>query len=190
MFFADCKPRRFTPMEDAMIKELVKVKKIRPWSKVAEYLPGRTGAQCRDRYNSALYQRSEHRKWTQEEDDLLVQKYKEYGPRWVFISKFFNGRNGNNIKNRWYKALCQFHNISHHSIKQIRRNKDIKHIKDEISKAPNALLFGIKKNSEKNQESKKPVKTDINVPVDNQSEVFDIFDSELFDLDLSNCFNI
>lgn len=178
MSFGNCKTRRFTPMEDALIKELVEVQKTRPWSKVAEYLPGRTGPQCRDRYNSALYQRSETRRWTQEEDDLLVQKYKEYGPRWVFISKFFKGRNGNSIKNSWYKSLCQYHNISHRSIKQIRRNKDIKHLKDELSIAQNALLFGIKKKSEKKQESKKAVKDDNNAPADNQSEVLDILDTD------------
>ncbi|EAY05685.1 Myb-like DNA-binding domain containing protein [Trichomonas vaginalis G3] len=118
---------RFTPEEDAMIKDLVENKKISPWSEVAKYLPGRTGNQCRDRYNSYLYANTSSKSWTIEEDKMIVEKYKEFGPRWVLISKFIPGRNGNSIKNRWHKALVKYHGIKHNNVKQERRNKNLKY---------------------------------------------------------------
>lgn len=124
------KNKRFTPEEDAIIIDLVENKKVKPWSKVAEYLPGRTGPQCRDRYNSSLYQSSVSKKWTEEEDNLIIQMYKEIGPRWVMISQFLPGRNGNSVKNRWHKSLASFHKIGCKMTKQVRRNKDLKHMKE------------------------------------------------------------
>lgn len=118
--------RRFTPEEDALIKDLVENKKISPWSEVAKYIPGRTGPQCRDRYNSYLYSSTSSKSWTAAEDKIIVDKYKEFGPRWVLISRFLPGRNGNSIKNRWHKALVKYHGISHNSVKQERRNKNDK----------------------------------------------------------------
>lgn len=121
------KKRRFTQEEDALIKKLVEEKKYSSWEEVARHVPGRTGCQCRDRYNSYLFNEAKNTKrWTEEEDRLLVQKYKELGPHWVKISEFFNGRTGNQIKNRWHKSLVQYHGISHNSVKQERRSKKVK----------------------------------------------------------------
>lgn len=121
------KSRRFTPEEDALIKDLVENKKISPWSAVAQFLPGRTGPQCRDRYNSYLFENTSSKRWTPEEDKIIVEKYREFGPRWVMISQFLPGRNGNSIKNRWHKSLVKYHGISHKEVKQERRNKNLKY---------------------------------------------------------------
>ena len=46
--------------------------------------------------------------WTFEEDQLLVKKYAEFGPQWNKISKFFDKRSDNNVRNRWQLMLRQW----------------------------------------------------------------------------------
>jgi hypothetical protein len=39
--------------------------------------------------------------WTAEEEQLLVRKYKQFGPSWKRIATCFNGRTDINVRNRW-----------------------------------------------------------------------------------------
>ena len=120
------KKRRFTPEEDDIIKRIVGSRQCPNWEEVAKYVPGRTSRQCRDRYNSYLFKEVKQRPWTIEEDTIIVEKYKLFGPKWVKISQFLNDRNGNQVKNRWHKGLVQYHGIEHGNIKQERRSKKVK----------------------------------------------------------------
>ncbi|EAY23773.1 Myb-like DNA-binding domain containing protein [Trichomonas vaginalis G3] len=115
--------KRFTKEEDNLLKELAKDKRNKTWKDIAEYLPGRTARQCRDRYNQYLFKDVVKKPWTDEEDMIIVEKYKLYGPHWVKISHFLPGRSGNNIKNRWHNALTKFHGIQHKNPRQERRSK-------------------------------------------------------------------
>lgn len=45
--------------------------------------------------------------WRPEEDEMIIQKYREIGPKWVEISEFLKDRSANNIKNRWHKVLSK-----------------------------------------------------------------------------------
>jgi hypothetical protein len=40
-----------------------------------------------------------------EEDRLLLAKYRDFGPRWSILCKFFTNRSLNNIKNRWNSVV-------------------------------------------------------------------------------------
>lgn len=97
--------KRFTPEEDEILLRLVENRQVRNWEQVAAHLPGRTARQCRDRYNSALSKDVIHRPWTQEEDDIIIEKCRQLGPKWVAISSFLKNRSGNDIKNRWHKYI-------------------------------------------------------------------------------------
>lgn len=46
------------------------------------------------------------RVWTEEESKRLLDLVEEHGPRWTFISRFFNNRNAVKCLNRW-KLLTQ-----------------------------------------------------------------------------------
>ncbi|KAH0794869.1 Myb-like DNA-binding domain containing protein [Histomonas meleagridis] len=95
----------FTPEEDKILLELVNDDKKKNWTEIATKLPGRTARQCRDRYNNTLKNQVEKKPWTKEEDELIITKFLEIGPKWVKISSFLKGRSGNNIKNRWHKYI-------------------------------------------------------------------------------------
>lgn len=114
---------KFNEEEDKMLKELVKNNKNSSWKDIAANFPGRTAAQCRDRYNQYLFKEIVNTPWTPAEDSKIVSLYRQFGPRWVKIATFFPGRNGNSIKNRWNSALKQYHGISYKRCKQERRSK-------------------------------------------------------------------
>lgn len=92
---------RFSELEDRKLQELVGQFGPRRWKRIAQFMPGRDARQCRDRYNNYLSPDFYNSKWTQEDDLLLYEKYKLFGPKWTKITEFFPGKNANNIKNRW-----------------------------------------------------------------------------------------
>lgn len=92
----------FTPEEDELLLQTVKQHGTRDWHKIALNLPGRNTRQCRERWNNYVNPEiSSMCPWTPEDDDLLMKKYDEIGPKWHLLSTFFTGRSTNSIKNRF-----------------------------------------------------------------------------------------
>lgn len=91
----------FSPQEDERLRQLVSIYGDKQWKLVAQKMPNRTTRQCRERYKSYLAPDIKNGPWTPEEDELLKQKYKEYGSKWSVIQTFFKSRSDVNIKNRW-----------------------------------------------------------------------------------------
>ncbi|OHT13416.1 Myb-like DNA-binding domain containing protein [Tritrichomonas foetus] len=91
----------FTPVEDQIILKYVQENGPKRWSQITPQVPGRTGRQCRDRYMNYLAPNINHNRWNEQEDLLLIQKYAEFGPQWTILKRFFPGRTGNMLKNRW-----------------------------------------------------------------------------------------
>ena len=98
--------KRFTPNEDMLLKAMA-MRGVMSWDEIAKYLPGRTGRQCRVRYNNYLSKTVIPKNWTKEEDQIIIEKYRQFGPRWTVISSFLDARSGNNVKNRWYKHILK-----------------------------------------------------------------------------------
>jgi len=96
----------FSIEEDELLKNVVESVGFN-WKIAAQTLGNVTPRQCRDRYQLYLAPHIKPRKWTSEEDVLLINKYMEIGPRWKEISQFFDGRTDNMVKNRWYEALSK-----------------------------------------------------------------------------------
>lgn len=113
--------KRFTPEEDELLRKLAKDNTNKTWRDMAKHLPGRSATQCRDRYNQYLFPSVVSKPWTAEEDKIIVEKYKQFGPHWSKISEFLPGRSGSNIKNRWNGALSRYHGIPHKKTKLERR---------------------------------------------------------------------
>ena len=89
--------------EDLRLLELVE-KHGEKWSKIASLMKGRTGKQIRDRYVNYLRPNIKQKRWSQEEDNLLQELYKEFGNKWSKIAIYLHGRTENQVKNRFYSS--------------------------------------------------------------------------------------
>jgi hypothetical protein len=101
------KRRLFTADEDVLLRRLMVEHPFSTWIAIAAHMQGRSPRQCRDRWANYLCPDNKNAPWTEAEDDLLVAKFQELGPRWTTISKCFDGRSENNVKNRWYTHVRQ-----------------------------------------------------------------------------------
>lgn len=101
---------KFSAAEDELLRKTVQKFGPRKWNSIAKHIPGRTARQCRDRFQNYLSPDLINGPWTQEEDQLLIQKVNEFGPYWSKINKFFVGRSPNNIKNRYNTHLIKIKN--------------------------------------------------------------------------------
>lgn len=92
--------KKFEPEEDDLLSNLVS-QFGEDWDAVSNHLPGRNARQVRDRWKSYLSPDINKDPFTDAEDDLLNQKLKEIGPKWVNMTVFFNNRTDAALKNRW-----------------------------------------------------------------------------------------
>jgi hypothetical protein len=92
---------KFTPQEDQELIRLVGEIGTKDWVQIANQLGSRNPRQCRERYKNYLDPSINHGEWSAAEDALLIQKYGELGPKWNAISKSFNDRSDNSLRNRW-----------------------------------------------------------------------------------------
>ena len=90
--------------EDNSVLELISEFGLK-WSKIAAFLPGRTGKQVRDRYLNSLKPSIKHDDWIPEEDSLLISLYRKFGNRWCKIATKIPGRTESQVKNRFYAHI-------------------------------------------------------------------------------------
>ena len=70
-------------------------------------MTGRTPKQIHDRYVNYLREGLKSEPWTNQEDNILIELFKSFGPKWTKMMKYLPGRSGNDIKNRWHKHLMK-----------------------------------------------------------------------------------
>jgi hypothetical protein len=92
---------RFTREEDEKLRFLVRELGTSEWVAIAGQMRTRTTRQCRERWQNYLRPDIKNGPWTEEEEELLVAKYREYGPIWRAIALFFPKRTDVDIKNCW-----------------------------------------------------------------------------------------
>jgi hypothetical protein len=73
----------------------------RNWSLIAMLMENRNERQCKERWENYLSPKVNQSIWSQNEDQMLVQKAKEIGKKWVCISSLFSNRTDIQCKNRW-----------------------------------------------------------------------------------------
>lgn len=121
----------FTKEEDEKIKKMVKIYGSRKWSLIASFVEGRSPKQCRDRYKNYLEPGFFTGEWSKEEDELLLNLYTKYGPKWSKIAKVLNDRSSSSIKNRWKYFLCRQFNDETQKLGNSKKSEQESH--DELN---------------------------------------------------------
>jgi hypothetical protein len=91
--------------EDRKLIEWVKKEGPTRWSQCAEFISGRNGKQCRERWFNSLNPQVKKGNWSAEEDFKLFFFYKKFGGKWAKTALYFEGRTENSLKNRFYSTL-------------------------------------------------------------------------------------
>lgn len=102
---------KFSAKEDELLKKVVEKFGPKNWRLIASMIPGRSQRQCRDRYMNYLSPSFSRSQWTDEEDNLLAEKYILYGPKWTQIRQFFPYRTANDIKNHFNYTVSKKMNL-------------------------------------------------------------------------------
>ena len=98
----NAKRKLFSEIEDNFLTYAALKYNQKAWKKVAQFVPGRTPKQCRDRWVNYLKPSLKFDPWTDEEDQLLVSLVNTYGTHWTKMIESFPNRSTNSLKNRWY----------------------------------------------------------------------------------------
>ncbi|NXM75529.1 SNPC4 protein, partial [Serilophus lunatus] len=92
----------WTPEEDAMLLAAVKKYGERDWYKIRTEVPGRSDAQCRDRYLKALHWDVKKGKWSLEEEEQLIELVQKHGlGHWSKIASELPHRTGSQCLSKW-----------------------------------------------------------------------------------------
>jgi hypothetical protein len=94
---------KFSKEEDEKLKNLVAQQQGKnvDWNYISHMFENRNIRQCRERYQNYLDPNLSVADWTEEEDKIIMKKYKEFGPRWNSIGRYMTKRSGNAVRNRY-----------------------------------------------------------------------------------------
>ena len=91
---------KFSLEEDVKLRYIVSLIGTKNWKLVAFHMKTKNVRQCRDRWKNYLSPSLNNSLWTPQEDEIIREKYAQFGPRWHIIGQFLNGRSPNAIRNR------------------------------------------------------------------------------------------
>jgi hypothetical protein len=95
----------WTIEEDRKLLEWIRMEGPYKWSQCSEFIQGRSGKQCRERWFNTLNPEVKKGGWSAEEDYTIFKFFSQYGSKWSKIAINLPGRTENSIKNRFYSTL-------------------------------------------------------------------------------------
>jgi hypothetical protein len=94
---------KFSAADDDQLCSLVTTLGTNNWTRIAERIGDKNPRQCKERWFNYLCPALNTASWSREEDMLLLQKFMEFGNKWVRIAQFFPNRTDSMVKNRFNK---------------------------------------------------------------------------------------
>ncbi|NWS85627.1 SNPC4 protein, partial [Toxostoma redivivum] len=92
----------WTPEEDAMLLAAVKKYREKDWYKIRTEVPGRSDAQCRERYLKVLHWNVKKGRWSLEEEEQLIELVEKHGlGHWSKIASDLIHRTGSQCLSKW-----------------------------------------------------------------------------------------
>ncbi|XP_035292128.1 snRNA-activating protein complex subunit 4 isoform X5 [Anguilla anguilla] len=92
----------WTKEEDEMLLKAVTKYGVRDWWKIRNEVPGRTDAQCRERYLDCLSEDVKKGRWSPEEEAMLINLVRKYGAgRWSKIASEMPNRIDSQCLQKW-----------------------------------------------------------------------------------------
>ncbi|XP_006900696.1 PREDICTED: snRNA-activating protein complex subunit 4 [Elephantulus edwardii] len=92
----------WAPEEDAKLLQAVAKHGAHDWFKIREEVPGRSDAQCRDRYLRRLHFSLKKGRWNPKEEEKLIELIEKYGAgHWAKIAAELPHRTGSQCLSKW-----------------------------------------------------------------------------------------
>nr|XP_055126356.1 snRNA-activating protein complex subunit 4 isoform X5 [Symphalangus syndactylus] len=92
----------WAPEEDAKLLQAVAKYGEQDWFKIREEVPGRSDAQCRDRYLRRLHFSLKKGRWNLKEEEQLIELIEKYGVgHWAKIASELPHRSGSQCLSKW-----------------------------------------------------------------------------------------
>lgn len=88
----------FSDEEDQKLSELIQQFGKNNWKAVAQGMGTRSIRQCRERWTHYLDPNCSNKPWTEEERQIAITKFNEYGTKWKKIAEFLPNRNNLQVR--------------------------------------------------------------------------------------------
>ncbi|XP_073140850.1 transcription factor MYB34-like [Henckelia pumila] len=116
---AECglKKTPWTPEEDDILKEYVKVHGEGNWGSIQEITGlNKSGKSCRNRWANYLRPNLKKGAFSAEEENLILELHGKHGNKWAYIASQLHGRTDNEVKNYWNmrRKKCQREGLAIH----------------------------------------------------------------------------
>lgn len=98
---------KWFPHEDESLRDLVAKYGVKgQWKMISRALGGtRSTKQCRERWHHHLDPALKVGNWTEEEDNILLERHKEVGNSWAQIASVLSGRTNDRVKRRYFHLM-------------------------------------------------------------------------------------
>lgn len=97
---------RWSPVEDAALRQAVELQGEKRWRSVAQLVPGRSPIQCLHRWCKILKPGLVKGPWNESEDALLRIWIERMGPcKWADCALTIKGRTGKQCRERWTNSI-------------------------------------------------------------------------------------
>lgn len=93
--------RKWTRVEDELLREAVAAHGEKNWKTIARYVQGRNHVQCLQRWKKVLKPGLKKGHWTKEEDDLLKEVVGNGFRNWGEVALKIEGRTAKQCRERW-----------------------------------------------------------------------------------------